>query len=463
LNKIVVIIFFTLIILGSVYANHFTPAWWGQKPYLAMNFYISGAEVFNQPLSTGDEIGIFDGNTLVGAALLSGPISSFQLVPINVSMTGGGVPGSATPGHFITFKVWVDATQMEYSYPEMSVFFNNENATAFETQGTSFINMLSYSTPTGISTQTLTPPSGPGGGYVYNTAFTTAGIVLDQIWINTGGGGNVTAYSFNTPTLDCTFNGTPPVYNPNYGWFIDATDVSYYASMEYPITVSFYLSDLQNIGDPASLILYRRNIHGSGPFIPLTAVYNPATGYLTAQVTALGEFIIGNFTTPNMTGSLTGYIYAYGTSTPLTNVLVTAGSYTYTTGFDGYYEFPALPTGFYTVYYETAGYVRTARDASIFANTALAIDVYMVPDGLIPQYPQYLTISRVEDGFRLDWDASEIAQSYNVYVSDEPYTEYTFLVVTDLNYIILTDGFLLSKGVNPQYSFFRVMAESELP
>jgi hypothetical protein len=465
LQKIIVCIFIILAASVCLNANHFTPAWWGQNPYLAMNFFIAAAEVQGTALDAGDEIGIFDGSTLVGAALLTGPISSYQyqLLPINVSMTGGSVPGSATPGHFITFRLWIASSGTEYSYPEMSVFFDNENETVFETQGTCFINMISYSTPTGINTQTVTPPPGPGGGYVNNVSFPGTGVTINQMWINGVGGGPVTAYSFNTPTLDCTYNGTPPAYNPNYGWFIDTQYISYFASTEFPVTVSFSLLGLQNIGDPNQLILYRRDIHGTGPFTPVVSIYNQTLNCLTAQVTALGEFIIGLPTLVNQTGSLNGHVYEYDSMVPVPNTLVSIGSFTTLTDQDGYYNFSTLIMGFYDVYYEAAGFIRTRRNVSILANNNTTVDVHMVPDDMQPQIPQALSIVRISGGFRLDWDSSDIAQSYLIYTANEPYVTFQYLATTDMNFIVLSDSFLLDHGVNPDYAFFRVFAESELP
>jgi hypothetical protein len=185
-------------------------------------------------------------------------------------------------------------------------------------------------------------------------------------------------------------------------------------------------------------------------------------GYLTAQVTSFGEFIIGSSSIVNQTGSLDGHVYAYGTTTPLANTLVTIGTYTDVTDANGYYSFDTLPTGFYTAYYEADGYVRTGRNITVLTGSSTTIDVYMVPDDMPPLVPQYLTISRVPDGFRLGWQISEIAQSYKIYVSGTPYGTFDFLAVTDMTFIVLTDGFLLANGVNPQFSFFRLFAETEL-
>ncbi len=293
MKKLLLSIAILLIAVGSLFANYFTPAWWGQNPYLAMNICVYDAKVFGVPLAAGDEIGIFDRNTCVGAVLLTQPAADYPFgVWVEVSMDGGGVPASAIPGNFIYFRVYKASTGIEYAYPEMSVQFEAPYATTFETQGTSFIVMLSYETPTGISSQTLTPPAGPGGGYVQDINFPGTGVYLDQIYVNADGGGVMTAYSFSTPTLDLSFNGTAPLYYSFYGWFVDPGDVSYYATETYPITLSFDITGLPGIVDPSTLLVYQRDIHGTAPFTICNAVYNAP--YMTVTVTSFGEFLFAS-------------------------------------------------------------------------------------------------------------------------------------------------------------------------
>ncbi len=301
MKKILITLAVLLIAVGGLFAQHFVPAWHNpyQNPYLAMNICVYAAEVLGTPLGINDEIAIYDGDLLVGAVQLTQPIADYpdDCVPINVSMVGGDVPGSATPGNFITFKVWVNATSTEYAYPEMSTQFQLYYGTynsVFETQGTSFIQMLSYSTPTAVNTQILTPPDGPGGGYVNDVVFTGTGATIEQIWVNAEGGGDVTAYSFDTPTLDLSFNGTPPATFSPYGWFVDAQDIDYSASETYPITISLCPPDMQGINDPATIVIYQRAIHGTGPFTAVPTTYNPLTGCFEAQVTSMGEFLLGS-------------------------------------------------------------------------------------------------------------------------------------------------------------------------
>ena len=65
---------------GSCLQYHFIPVYSG-APYLAMNLYVTSATIDGIDLTTGDQIGIFDGDLCVGAGILEGPIEqSFSMV-----------------------------------------------------------------------------------------------------------------------------------------------------------------------------------------------------------------------------------------------------------------------------------------------------------------------------------------------------------------------------------------------
>jgi hypothetical protein len=463
MKKLIIAVVLGCLGLGCLYANHFIPAWWGQNPYLAMNIYVYSADVLGQDLTTGDEIGIFDGTTLVGAAQLTSLINNYPAhnVPVIVSMTGGGVPGSAAPGHFVTFKVWKASSSTEYTYPEMSVQFAPPYVTTFSQLGTSFITRLSYSTPTGMNSQTLTPPPGPSGGYVNDISFPGTGFLLNQIYILPDGGGEMTAYSFNTPTLDWIFSGTPPLYNTGYGWFIDPQSISYFAADTFPIVISFNLTGLARLGNPSAVMLYRRDIHGTGPFTEVTAVYNEGTGYLTANVTALGEFILGSNDASNAHGNLEGHVYVYGGFEPIAGAEVTIGTRSVQTNSSGYYVFLNHATGSFTVSFNADGYETDTQEVTIEAGTTLTCDAFLHPLSQPPGIPQNVIINRMAEGLNLSWSASVNAVSYHVYGSSLPEGTYQLLTDTELLSAVLTDSFLLAQGLTPEKSFFYITADSE--
>ena len=457
-----------LVTISYMFANHFEPAWmfeYPQNPYNAMNFFIWDAEIYGVDLEAGDEIGIFDGATCVGAILLTSPISAYpyQCVPINVSMEGGGVPGSAVNGHFIIFKLWKASTQIEYSYPEMSVWFDDDPAvqTTFLTQGTCSVKLLSYEAPTGMNAQSIAPPAGPGGGYVQNVDFPGTGFFLNEIFVNAGGAGVMTAYAFNSTPLDLQWTGTPPLHCLNYGWFVDSGSISYYASTTYPVIISFALSGLSGLENPSAVFLYRRNIHGTGPFTLVDAIYNSTTGLLTAEVTALGEFILGSNDSSNAKGILNGYVYQDGTSIPLQNVQVTLGTRTVETNSSGFYTFSPHVAGEYQVFFTASGYEPADAPVHIIANKTTSCIAYLVPATQIPSIPQNVVISRVTGGFSLSWEPSQGAQSYHIYCCLEPIGTYLLLSDTEQPGIFLSDTFLQSNGITGSRAFFQITADSD--
>ena len=113
-----------------------------------MNMVVRSAFVNGVPLMPGDEIGLFDGDTCVGMKVVDRVMDHTQIpLIVNASTEGGDVPGSARIGEFIIFKMWVQATNTEYSYPDMSVYFDVPVATHYEGLGTAFIDRISYTTP----------------------------------------------------------------------------------------------------------------------------------------------------------------------------------------------------------------------------------------------------------------------------------------------------------------------------
>ncbi len=449
----------------ALYANHFVPAWHDpyQNPYLAMNIVVREAEVLGIPLTANDEIGIFDKGLLVGAVKLTQPLADYpdDCITINVSMVGGDVPGSATPGDFITFRVWVNATATEYAYPEMSTqfqYYYGSYNTVFVTQGTSFIQMLSYSTPTGTGQQSLIPPAGPGGGYVYNVSFPECGILLNQIYIRAGGGGIMSTYSFDTPTLDLSYSGTAPAHTLPYGWMVDTGNINYYATATYPIILKFHISDLTGVSNPAACLLYKRAIHGTAAFSPITTAYDAATGYLTASVTSGGEFILGSNDPANTLGNISGQVIQLGTALPIAGAEVSLGARTVQTDAQGHYLISLLSAGSHTLSFSAPGYQDTTATFILQANSTLTCNAALRLLPQIPDIPQSLVITRASRGFMLNWEAAALAESYRIYCSALPASGFSFLTETAGNSILLQDSFLVSQGVNPDQSFFHITA-----
>jgi hypothetical protein len=72
---------------GSNECIHFTPGYleYSDNPYLAMNIFVTSAELGDAGLEMGDEIGIFDGNACVGSAIITSSISVSNMLQIVAS------------------------------------------------------------------------------------------------------------------------------------------------------------------------------------------------------------------------------------------------------------------------------------------------------------------------------------------------------------------------------------------
>ncbi len=94
---------------GDLAASHFSIQWRG-NPYRRMRFWVAG--VHDGDLSPGDEIGVFDGETCVGAGVVNGPISIENFLMIVTSMEDGDGDGFSE-GNPVQFKVWKAGEQRE--------------------------------------------------------------------------------------------------------------------------------------------------------------------------------------------------------------------------------------------------------------------------------------------------------------------------------------------------------------
>lgn len=271
-----------------------------------MNIFVRAADVNGVPLGIGDEIGIFDGDLLVGsivmnkvAILANGPTE------IIASMEGGGVPGSATVGHFIKFKVWVQATNTEYSYPEMSVWFDDDQygvyTTQFAMQGTSFINKLQYNTPVSDNSVAIAqnsyapvPISFPNS----NLSITSLGAYYSPVpppgsyypnFVTTAG--NIRVIYINYPPIGVGFTGTAPEVYSQFHWYIDPGTVGFTADAAHPVVIRLDTTGLTGFVDYSQLTAYKRTIHGTPFFEPCATVWNAP--YLDVSVTSFSELILG--------------------------------------------------------------------------------------------------------------------------------------------------------------------------
>jgi len=295
MRKLTLILAICYVTISVLIADHWNPN--PSTNYQPMNLFVYGAEVNGTPLTVGDEIDVFDGTILVGAALLNGPIISPNSVQIIVFMKDEpSATGCATTGNFITLKIWKSSTNTEYSYPQMAVqFFNSPwdggYRTTFQGNESSHIVMLSYTTPAASDIVQVSQL-----GFI-NMDFPNTCISINHI-LNGSPSGNIIAYKFDTPSLDLTFNGIAPAFTGNFSWFIDACNINFFIS---DTSITLIPPSGVLITDPNSITIYFRTIHGTGPFTALQTSYNSTIGSFTATITGFGEFIIGSsypFITP---------------------------------------------------------------------------------------------------------------------------------------------------------------------
>jgi len=113
--------------------QHFTPVYDG-NPYLAMNLYALSGVINGENLTSGDEIGIFDGDYCVGVGVLDGEIGDiFQMVAATDDPSTPEVVDGFTTGNEITFKLWDASEGIEVT--DVVATYNMGDGT-FSSQGT---------------------------------------------------------------------------------------------------------------------------------------------------------------------------------------------------------------------------------------------------------------------------------------------------------------------------------------
>ena len=120
--------------------NHFQPIW--SFPYLPMNIYVTQADLSGGgSLGAGDEIGIFDGENCVGAALLTGPIDPLEPLAMVASTDDPVTPeiDGFVNGNSISYKFWLSATSTEVVNVEAQYGIGDGT---FASQGTAVVSLV---------------------------------------------------------------------------------------------------------------------------------------------------------------------------------------------------------------------------------------------------------------------------------------------------------------------------------
>ena len=107
-----------LSICATAWTQHFEPVWFGEGDEQTINpiqrhaLLVTSAILNDVDLQTGDEIGVFDGTTCVGAGTVNGIISLENMLVVKASKAQGDIPGY-TVGEPISFRYWDSSAQME--------------------------------------------------------------------------------------------------------------------------------------------------------------------------------------------------------------------------------------------------------------------------------------------------------------------------------------------------------------
>ena len=103
------------LLLTFSFGQHFVPIW-DNNPYYPMNIIVTSAVLDEIDLEAGDEIGIFDGDLCVGAAILENsieaPNNTLTIIVSSENYESDGMDGFIE-GNPIIYRYWDSSTNME--------------------------------------------------------------------------------------------------------------------------------------------------------------------------------------------------------------------------------------------------------------------------------------------------------------------------------------------------------------
>jgi hypothetical protein len=160
--------------LQTANAGHFNPEFSG-NPYNPMSILITKVTLDNLSLTQGDEIGVFDGEMCVGAAVYQ----ENKMLGVSVSMsdpTSNEIDGFRS-GNQINFRIWKQKTDLEYC--EVNAYYNKLFDTLYRPLGTAIVEL-------GASFNQQTPKIKPNQLFTIdentslNTAIGTVQVIFKQ-------------------------------------------------------------------------------------------------------------------------------------------------------------------------------------------------------------------------------------------------------------------------------------------
>jgi hypothetical protein len=123
--------------------QHFHPEWEGTFGFDHMNINVIGAQIEEQDLEPGDEIGVFDGDVCVGYGKVIQTIGTENLLNIVVSRDDGSGNGF-TSGNEVSYIVWDCSASAEYPVNNIQCFNNQLTpivCTTFAPGATTFVSL----------------------------------------------------------------------------------------------------------------------------------------------------------------------------------------------------------------------------------------------------------------------------------------------------------------------------------
>jgi hypothetical protein len=119
-----------------------------------MNIYISGLTGGTSVLKPGDEIGIFDGSTCVGAGVITAAAKEFHSFVVSADDPTTREIDGFTGGNGISLRIWRPSTNREAVIPQPE--FTAGSLKVYEPMGTSMIRISIADVGAGFGFETIT-------------------------------------------------------------------------------------------------------------------------------------------------------------------------------------------------------------------------------------------------------------------------------------------------------------------
>ncbi len=137
----------TLSVDEFIYVQHFHPVWEGSSGVDQMNINCISAQLNEQDLIYGDEIGIFDSDLCVGYGVVLETIDNAHVLSMIVSRDDGAANGY-TPGNDINYKIWDSRSSAEIDVYTASYYdnlYNPVSTPTYEVGVTAYVELSATS------------------------------------------------------------------------------------------------------------------------------------------------------------------------------------------------------------------------------------------------------------------------------------------------------------------------------